>query len=121
MLHERDYDGDLRRCDRLLITGSVQCVAAIGFVGCSASPWLDASSSVASSTADRRRFDRARAVTARRMQLRPVLMTCVVAGVGYCPAALSTGIGSQVQKPLAVGGRHGMMLEPLVILVTNRS
>ena len=36
------------------------------------------------------------------LQLRPVLMTCVVAGVGLLPAALSTGIGSQVQKPLAV-------------------
>ena len=40
------------------------------------------------------------------LQLRPVLMTCVVAGVGLLPAALSEGIGSQVQKPLAVGGRH---------------
>src|SRR6201999_2084262 len=30
------------------------------------------------------------------LQLRPVLMTCVVAGVGLLPAALSAGIGSQV-------------------------
>ncbi len=52
------------------------------------------------------------------MQLRPVLMTCVVAGVGLLPAALSTGIGSQVQKPLAVVVVTGMMLAPLVILVT---
>jgi heavy metal efflux system protein len=52
------------------------------------------------------------------LQLRPVLMTCVVAGVGLLPAALSEGIGSQVQKPLAVVVVTGMMLAPLVILVT---
>src|SRR5712672_2808712 len=34
------------------------------------------------------------------LQLRPVLMTCVVAGIGLLPAALSSGIGSQVQKPM---------------------
>ena len=52
------------------------------------------------------------------LQLRPVLMTCVVAGVGLLPAAMSEGIGSQVQKPLAVVVVTGMMLAPLVILVT---
>jgi len=64
-------------------------------------------------------FDRVRAVIRTgELQLRPVLMTCVVAGVGLLPAALSTGIGSQVQKPLAVVVVTGMMLAPLVILVT---
>jgi heavy metal efflux system protein len=52
------------------------------------------------------------------LQLRPVLMTCVVAGIGLLPAALSTGIGSQVQKPLAIVVVTGMMLAPIVILVT---
>ena len=52
------------------------------------------------------------------LQLRPVLMTCVVAGIGLLPAALSSGIGSQVQKPLAVVVVAGMMLAPIVILVT---
>jgi cobalt-zinc-cadmium resistance protein CzcA len=52
------------------------------------------------------------------LQLRPVLMTCVVAGVGLLPAAVSEGIGSQVQKPLAIVVVMGMMLAPLVILVT---
>ena len=52
------------------------------------------------------------------LQMRPVLMTCVVAGIGLLPAALSAGIGSQVQKPLAVVVVTGMMLAPLVILVT---
>lgn len=52
------------------------------------------------------------------LQLRPVLMTCIVAGIGLLPAAMSSGIGSQVQKPLAVVVVTGMMLAPLVILIT---
>src|SRR5262249_54352855 len=32
------------------------------------------------------------------LQMRPVLMTCVIAGIGLLPAMVSTGIGSQVQK-----------------------
>ena len=51
-------------------------------------------------------------------QMRPVLMTCVIAGVGLLPAALSTGIGSQVQKPLAVVVVGGMALAPIVTLIT---
>jgi heavy metal efflux system protein len=52
------------------------------------------------------------------LQMRPVMMTCVIAGVGLLPAALSSGIGSQVQKPLAIVVVGGMMLAPVVILVT---
>jgi heavy metal efflux system protein len=52
------------------------------------------------------------------LQMRPVLMTCVIAGVGLLPAAISTGIGSQVQKPLAIVVVGGMMLAPIVILIT---
>src|SRR5204863_10209276 len=51
------------------------------------------------------------------LQMRPVLMTCVIAGVGLLPAAMSTGIGSQVQKPLAVVVVGGMMLAPVLILI----
>lgn len=35
-------------------------------------------------------------------RMRPVLMTAIVAGLGLLPAALSTGIGSETQRPLAV-------------------
>jgi cobalt-zinc-cadmium resistance protein CzcA len=52
------------------------------------------------------------------LQIRPVLMTCIIAGVGLLPAALSSGIGSQVQKPLAVVVVSGMALAPAVILLT---
>jgi heavy metal efflux system protein len=52
------------------------------------------------------------------LQMRPVLMTCAIAAVGLLPAAMSTGIGSQVQKPLAIVVVGGMMLAPVVILIT---
>jgi cobalt-zinc-cadmium resistance protein CzcA len=52
-----------------------------------------------------------------KTQMRPVVMTCVIAGVGLLPAAISSGIGSQVQKPLAVVVVGGMMLAPVLILV----
>ena len=50
-------------------------------------------------------------------QMRPVVMTCVVACVGLLPAAVSTGIGSQVQKPLALVVVGGILLAPVLILV----
>ncbi len=56
-------------------------------------------------------------IRAGETQMRPVLMTCVIAAIGLLPAAISTGIGSQVQKPLAVVVVGGMMVAPLVILV----
>jgi len=64
-------------------------------------------------------LDRMKAVIRTgELQFRPVLMTCAVAGIGLLPAALSSGIGSQVQKPLAVVVVAGMLIAPLVILVT---
>ncbi|HEY4981197.1 MAG TPA: CusA/CzcA family heavy metal efflux RND transporter [Pseudolabrys sp.] len=64
-------------------------------------------------------LDRASAVLrAGELQMRPVLMTCVIAGIGLLPAAISTGIGSQVQKPLAIVVVGGMTLAPVVILIT---
>jgi cobalt-zinc-cadmium resistance protein CzcA len=50
-------------------------------------------------------------------QLRPVMMTCAVACVGLVPAAFSTGIGSQVQRPLALVVVGGMLLAPILILL----
>ncbi|HET7085898.1 MAG TPA: CusA/CzcA family heavy metal efflux RND transporter [Rhizomicrobium sp.] len=51
------------------------------------------------------------------IQMRPVIMTCVVACAGLLPAAVSTGIGSQVQKPLALVVVGGMLLAPVFILL----
>ena len=62
--------------------------------------------------------DRATAMLATcRTQLRPVVMTCTVACVGLIPAAFSTGIGSQVQRPLALVVVGGMLLAPVLILL----
>jgi cobalt-zinc-cadmium resistance protein CzcA len=62
-------------------------------------------------------MDRADAVIRTCLvQMRPVVMTCVVAAVGLLPAAVSNGIGSQVQKPLALVVVGGILLAPLLIL-----
>ena len=50
-------------------------------------------------------------------ELRPVSMTCVAAGVGLLPAALSNGIGSQVQKPLALVVVGGSAIAPAFVLL----
>ena len=55
--------------------------------------------------------------TTVRHSLRPIVMTCLVAAIGLLPAALSNGIGSQVQKPLALVVVGGMTLAPLLILL----
>jgi cobalt-zinc-cadmium resistance protein CzcA len=51
------------------------------------------------------------------VQFRPVMMTCIAAAVGLGPAAVSNGIGSQVQKPLALVVVGGIVLAPLLILI----
>ena len=50
-------------------------------------------------------------------QLRPVVMICVVACVGLLPAAVSAGIGSQVQKPLALVVVGGILVAPVLMLI----
>ena len=63
-------------------------------------------------------MDRAAAILHTcEVQMRPVVMTCVAACVGLLPAALSTGIGSQVQKPLALVVVGGILLAPVLILL----
>jgi cobalt-zinc-cadmium resistance protein CzcA len=49
--------------------------------------------------------------------MRPMLMTALSACIGLLPAAMSTGIGSQVQRPLATVVVGGMLLGPLLLLV----
>src|SRR5262249_40636795 len=48
-----------------------------------------------------------------------VLMTALVAGLGFVPMALSTGVGAEVQRPLAtvvIGGVLSSTLPTLVVL-----
>jgi cobalt-zinc-cadmium resistance protein CzcA len=52
-------------------------------------------------------------------RMRPMLMTALSAGVGLFPAAISQGIGSQVQRPLATVVVGGMLLGPIMLLVVG--
>lgn len=52
-------------------------------------------------------------------RLRPVLMTALVAALGFVPMALSTGVGAEVQRPLAtvvIGGVISSTLLTLLVL-----
>jgi cobalt-zinc-cadmium resistance protein CzcA len=52
-------------------------------------------------------------------RLRPVLMTTLVASLGFLPMAFSTGMGAEVQRPLAtvvIGGVIGTMVMSLLVL-----
>ena len=52
-------------------------------------------------------------------RLRPVLMTTLVASLGFIPMAFSTGMGAEVQRPLAtvvIGGVIGAMIMSLLVL-----
>jgi cobalt-zinc-cadmium resistance protein CzcA len=52
-------------------------------------------------------------------RVRPVLMTALVAALGFVPMALNTGIGSEVQRPLAtvvIGGIVSSTLLTLLVL-----
>jgi len=50
-------------------------------------------------------------------RMRPMLMTALSACIGLVPAAISTGIGSQVQRPLATVVVGGLLIGPLMLLV----
>jgi cobalt-zinc-cadmium resistance protein CzcA len=52
-------------------------------------------------------------------RLRPVLMTALVASLGFAPMALSTGVGAEIQRPLAtvvIGGVISSTLLTLLVL-----
>lgn len=66
--------------------------------------------------------------SAALLRLRPIMMTALVAALGLLPAALSTGVGSDTQKPFAlviVGGLFSRLLisvflMPVLYLMTAR-
>ena len=56
-----------------------------------------------------------------RARLRPVLMTALVASIGFIPVAISSGTGAEVQRPLAtvvIGGLVTSTLLTLLVLPT---
>jgi heavy metal efflux system protein len=54
---------------------------------------------------------------AASQRMRPMLMTALSACIGLLPAAVSTGVGSQVQRPLATVVVGGMFIGPIILLV----
>jgi heavy metal efflux system protein len=54
---------------------------------------------------------------AATQRMRPMLMTAMSACIGLFPAAISTAIGSQVQRPLATVVVGGMLVGPVMLLV----
>ncbi|HAZ08807.1 MAG TPA: CusA/CzcA family heavy metal efflux RND transporter [Elusimicrobia bacterium] len=50
-------------------------------------------------------------------RLRPVAMTALVAGLGFVPMALNTGIGAEVQRPLATVVIGGLLTSTLLTLI----
>jgi cobalt-zinc-cadmium resistance protein CzcA len=56
-------------------------------------------------------------LSAVEQQMRAILMMALSACIGLLPAAISTGIGSQVQRPLATVVVGGMLIGPIMFLV----
>jgi cobalt-zinc-cadmium resistance protein CzcA len=50
-------------------------------------------------------------------RLRPVLMTALVGSLGFVPMAISTGVGAEVQKPLATVVIGGLISSTLLTLL----
>lgn len=64
---------------------------------------------------------RAAAREAALVRMRPVLMTALVAALGFVPMAVATGAGAEVQRPLAtvvIGGLFTATLLTLLVLPT---
>jgi heavy metal efflux system protein len=55
-------------------------------------------------------------VSGTKVRLRPVLMTALVASLGFMPMALSDGAGAEVQRPLATVVIGGLLIATLLTL-----
>jgi cobalt-zinc-cadmium resistance protein CzcA len=95
--------------------------AAVGFIALSGVAVLDDMLLVSTIRQLRRRgrsLDEA-VEEAAMTRLRPILMTTLVASLGFVPMAFSTGMGAEVQRPLAtvvIGGVCSAMIMSLLVL-----
>lgn len=55
-------------------------------------------------------------ITGAKHRFRPILMTATVATLGLLPASISTGIGSDVQRPLATVIVYGLLFSTIITL-----
>jgi len=56
-------------------------------------------------------------IEAVKIRTRPVVMTALMASIGLLPAAISTGIGSESQKPLAIVIIGGLITATILTLL----
>jgi cobalt-zinc-cadmium resistance protein CzcA len=95
--------------------------AAVGFIALSGVAVLDDMllvSTIRQLRARGRSLDQA-VEEAAMTRLRPILMTTLVASLGFVPMAFSTGMGAEVQRPLAtvvIGGVCSAMVMSLLVL-----
>ncbi|MEZ6091780.1 MAG: efflux RND transporter permease subunit [Pirellulaceae bacterium] len=95
--------------------------AAVGFIALSGVAVLDDMLLVSTIRQLRRKgrsLDEA-VEEAAMTRLRPILMTTLVASLGFVPMAFSTGMGAEVQRPLAtvvIGGVCSAMVMSLLVL-----
>ena len=97
--------------------------AAVGFIALSGIAVLNGLVMVTSiQELMARGMDRAKAAyEGAMMRLRPVVMTALVASLGFVPMAIASGAGAEVQKPLAtvvIGGLISATLLTLFVLPT---
>jgi len=93
--------------------------AAVGFIAVSGVAVLNGLVLI---TSFRRRLDRGEGVDEAVIhgsleRLRPVLMTALVASLGFVPMAIATGTGAEVQRPLATVVIGGLITSTLLTLV----
>ncbi|KIG19313.1 Cobalt-zinc-cadmium resistance protein CzcA [Enhygromyxa salina] len=100
-------------------TMPISISAAIGFIALSGIAVLNGVVLMSSVVAREAAGDSSR-VAAResaRERMRPVLMTALVAALGFVPMALATGVGAEVQRPLATVVVGGLVTSTFLTLV----
>ncbi|MBN9086302.1 MAG: CusA/CzcA family heavy metal efflux RND transporter [Reyranella sp.] len=104
----------------LLVSGMPFSVsAAVGFIALSGVAVLNGlvlASSINGRLAEGMGVDQAVRLGAQT-RLRPVLMTMLVASLGFVPMAVATGAGAEVQRPLAVVVIGGLVTSTLLTLL----
>jgi len=90
--------------------------AGIGFVIVCGVSMLNGLVLVSTVNQRRKKNLRASIILASRERLRPVLMTAMVAFFGFIPMVFSTGIGAEIQRPLALVVVGGVFSDTLLTL-----
>ncbi|MBX9696473.1 MAG: CusA/CzcA family heavy metal efflux RND transporter, partial [Alphaproteobacteria bacterium] len=92
--------------------------AAVGFIALSGIAVLNGLVMVTTINQNLSQLDLEQAVKEGALtRLRPVLMTALVASLGFIPMALSTGTGAEVQKPLATVVIGGLITSTILTLI----